>query len=108
MNVLRAIKRSTLALDLYTWLTYKTFVLTRSEQLSWKKLYRQFGARPERSNDIRTVDAFRTDCLRELKKIKTAWPDFNYATRQGRPSLDSMRAADPAPATGLKAITSIS
>ena len=83
MNVLRAIKRSTLALDLYTWLTYKTFVLTRPEQLSWKKLYRQFGARPDRSNDIRTVDNFRTDCLRELKKINMAWPEFNYDTAKG-------------------------
>ena len=83
MNVLRAIKRSTLALDLYTWLTYKTFVLARPEQLSWKKLYRQFGARPDRSNDIRTVDNFRTDCLRELKKINLAWPEFNYDTAKG-------------------------
>ena len=99
MNVLRAIKRSTLALDLYTWLTYKTFVLTRPEQLSWKKLYRQFGARPDRSNDIRTVDNFRTDCLRELKKINLAWPEFNYDTAKSVLSVESLRAVDPAAAT---------
>ena len=102
MNVLRAIKRSTLALDLYTWLTYKTFVLTRSEQLSWKRLYRQFGARPDRSNDIRTVDNFRTDCLRELKKINLAWPELNYDTAKGvlvlnhcAPSIPPLRLFRP-------------
>ena len=26
------------------------------------------------------MDAFRTDCLRELKKIKNAWPDLHYKT----------------------------
>ena len=30
-----------------------------------------------------TVDAFRTKCLRELKKIKLAWPELNYATAPG-------------------------
>ena len=30
-----------------------------------------------------TVDAFRTDCLRELKKIKMAWPDLHYSTPKG-------------------------
>ena len=31
-------------------------------------LYRQFGADPARSNARRTVDSFRTKCIRELKK----------------------------------------
>ena len=30
-----------------------------------------------------TVNDFRKDCLRELKKIKTAWPELNYATAKG-------------------------
>ena len=30
-----------------------------------------------RANETRTVDAFRTDCLRELKKIKDAWPNLH-------------------------------
>ena len=29
------------------------------------------------------VNDFRKDCLRELKKIKTAWPELNYATAKG-------------------------
>ena len=52
-------------------------------RLSWASLYRQFGVDPAKASDKRTVDAFRTKCLRELKKIKTAWPDLNYPTAKG-------------------------
>ena len=83
MNILKALKRSSLGLDLYLWLTYRTFSLKRTLQLSWKRLYRQFGVDPAKADDKRTVDAFRTDCLRELKKIKIAWTDLNYSTAKG-------------------------
>ena len=61
----------------------RTFRLKRPMWLSWRQVYRQFGVDPSRASDKRTVDAFRTDCLRELKKIKLAWPDLNYATAKG-------------------------
>ena len=83
LNTLRAMKRSPLGLDLYLWLTYRTFNLTRPLRLTWPKLYRQFGADPAKAGNRRTVDAFRTDCLRELKKIKDAWPDLHYQTVKG-------------------------
>ena len=71
LNTLRAMKRSPLGLDLYLWLTYRTFGLKRPLRLTWPLLYRQFGVDPSRSNDKFTIRNFRTDCLRELKKIKT-------------------------------------
>ena len=83
MNILKAMKRSSLGLDWYLWLTYRTFALKRPLSLSWRQLYRQFGADPDKASDKRTVDALRMDCLRELKKIKAAWPDLNYATAKG-------------------------
>ena len=83
MNILKALKRSSLGLDLYLWLTYRTFTLTRPLRLSWRQLYRQFGAAPVKADDHYIVRDFRTDCLRELKKIKTAWPDLKYATAKG-------------------------
>ena len=83
MNILKAMKRSSLGLDLYLWVTYRTFSLTRPLRLSWPRLYRQFGVDPAKAGDNRTVQAFRTDCLREFKKIKTAWPELNYATGKG-------------------------
>ena len=83
MNTLTALKRSALGLDLYLWLVYRTFALRAPLRLSWRALYRQFGAEPAKASDKRTVDDFRKDCLRELKKIKLAWPDLNYYTPKG-------------------------
>ncbi len=83
MNTLKALKRSSLGLDLYLWSAYRTFALTRPLQLSWRQVYRQFGLDPAKASDKRTVDAFRTKCLRGLKKIKMAWPNLNYATAKG-------------------------
>ena len=82
MNILKALKRSSLGLDLCLWVVYRTFTLKRPMRLSWARLYRQFGVNLAQAGDPRTVDAFRTDCLRELKKIKTAWPELNYVTAQ--------------------------
>ena len=83
MNTLTALKRSSLGLDLYLWLTYRVFALQRPLRLSWKHLYRQFGADPAKASDKFIVRNFRTDCLRELKKIKLAWPELNYTTAPG-------------------------
>ena len=83
MNTLTAMKRSPLGLDLYMWVAYRTFSLKRPLRLSWKRIYQQFGVNPEKADDKRPVDYFRTDCLRELKKIKLAWPELNYATAPG-------------------------
>ena len=83
LNILKALKRSSLGIAFYLWLTYRTFTLKGPLRLSWGRLYGQFGVDPAQSGDKRTVDYFRTDCLRELKKIQVAWPDLNYAMAQG-------------------------
>ena len=48
MNILKALKRSPLGLDLYMWLTYRMFSLDGPKRLSWPMLYRQFGADPRK------------------------------------------------------------
>ena len=83
MNILKVLKRSSLGLDLYLWLTYRTFTLHAPLRLSWSRLYHQFGVNPAKGGNRVTVDNFRKDCLQELIKIKTAWPDLNYAAAQG-------------------------
>ena len=83
MNTLKALKRSPLGLDLYLWLVYRTFPLRAPLRLTWKQLYHQFGAHPAQADDKYTVRNFRTKCLRELKKIKLAWPELNYSTAPG-------------------------
>ena len=83
MDTLKALKRCSLGLDLYLWISYRTFALTRPLRLTWKQLYRQFGAHPAKASDNQTVQNFRYKILRELKKIKIAWPDLNYSTALG-------------------------
>ena len=83
MNTLKALKRCALGLDLYLWLSYRTFALRAPQQLTWRQLYRQFGADPAKANNKFTVRSFREKVLRELKKIKLAWPELNYSTAPG-------------------------
>jgi len=83
MNTLKALKRSSLGLDLYMWLTYRTFALKKPILLPWRQIYRQFGVDPARATDKFTVRDFRRKCLRELKKIEQAWPDLNYGIVRG-------------------------
>ena len=99
MNTLKALKRSPLGLDLYMWAVYRTFSLDRPMRLSWRSLYRQFGANPAKASYKLVVNDFRKDCLRELKKIKLVWPDLNCATAKGvlilSPSKPAIPPADP-------------
>ena len=82
MNTLTALKRCALDLDLYLWINYRTFALRAPLRLTWRQVYRQFGPNPdEHSHDA--IQNFRRRVLRELKKIKLAWPSLNYATDRG-------------------------
>ena len=83
MNTLKALKRCALGLDLYLWLTYRMFTLRAPLRLPWRYLYRQFDAAPAKTPDKQSIKFFRRKVLRELKKIKLAWPDLNYATARG-------------------------
>ena len=83
MNTLKALKRCALGLDLYLWLTYRIFTLKSLQRLTWQQLYRQFGTDPAKASDKFIVRNFRQNVLRELKKIKLAWPELNYTTARG-------------------------
>ena len=83
LHTLKALKRSPLGLDLYFWLTYRTFSLKTPLCLSWRQIFRQFGADPEKAGKKGSVSRFRGEVLRELKKIKRAWPDLRYHTVTG-------------------------
>ena len=97
MNALTALKRCSLGLDLYLWLVYRTFPLRAPQRITWRQVYRQFGTDPDQTSDKQTVKNFRRKVLRELKKIKLAWPDLNYTTAPGvlilHPSAPGHRAA---------------
>jgi hypothetical protein len=87
MQILKAMRRSSLGLDLYMWLSYKTYTLYRlnrgSELLSWEQLYRQFGAFPDRASDRFVLRDFRKDALREITKLKCCWPSLDVGLPKG-------------------------
>ena len=83
MNTLTALKRSSLGLDLYLWLVYRTFPLRAPQRITWRQVYGQFGVDPARASDRVTVRNFQREVLRELKKIKLAWTGLNYSTAPG-------------------------
>ena len=95
MNILKALKRSSLGLDLYMWLTYRTFALKKPVMLRWSDLYRQFGVHPERADDRYVVKDFRKDSLREMKKIKNAWKGLNYGLVRGALIVSPSRPTIP-------------
>ena len=69
MRVLRALKRSPLALDLYAWATYKTFSVNRKGQeqmVPWEGLSRQLGG------DYASIRDFRKAVRDAIRKITAA------------------------------------
>ena len=99
MRILKVMKRSSLGLDLYMWLSYKTHSLytnaRKPEQLTWQRIYRQFGPNPDKADDKHVVNDFRKEVLRELTKLKACWPTLALDTPIGcleirpcKPSID--------------------
>ena len=93
LNILKSLKRSPLGLDMYLWLTYRMFNLTRPMRLTWPLLYRQFGIDPAKATDKFTVRDFRADCLREFKKSRTCGRTCTITRSQGRSCFHPRRRA---------------
>lgn len=81
MRVLKEIKQSALAIDLYLVLTYRMSYMKKPTDISWKQLHDQFGADYTGKYGY---DNFRKECLKHLKHIKQAWPALTYSTPRGR------------------------
>ena len=104
MNTLKALKRCALGLDLYMWLTYRTFTLKRPLRLSWRQLYRQFDGEPGRVKDNVTIQNFRRKVRREFKNSK--WRGLALTTRRcvGRRHL-AVAPTYPARRRGLRSFS---
>lgn len=81
MRILRAVKRSPLGIDLYTTLTYRVSYMKNATAISWEQLHKQIGA--DYSGD-HGLNEFTKAAKRELRKLKVAWPQLQYATPRGR------------------------
>ena len=67
MRAIKALKKSPMALDIYTWLTYRVSYLKRPTAISWESLAMQFGSSYSRQRD------FKTAFMSELKKVVTVY-----------------------------------
>lgn len=83
MSVLNALKGSSLALDAYNWLVYRSYVVTASGKpafISWNLLAQQFGS------DYANVKDFKRKLKESLRKVAAAHMhlDFNTYIEEGR------------------------
>jgi hypothetical protein len=87
-RILREIKQSSLAVDLYLWTTYRAACIDESLTLSWQQVHDQMGA------DYSRVADFARKARKHLQKISMIWTDLQYETPRGRlklyPSLPSV------------------
>ena len=77
IRVLRAIKQSPLALDLYAWVTWRVFKLDKAAFIPWKGLMDQMGSEYARS------DNFSKKAKASLRKIQGAYPALKLTFAKG-------------------------
>ncbi|MDE2755663.1 MAG: replication protein RepA [Acidobacteriota bacterium] len=87
LNCLHALRRSTLGLDLYLWLTCRTFSLTDALALTRAQVYASMALSLRRLATTSPSGTIAEKCLGELKKIKLNWPEVNDATEPWRLNL---------------------
>ncbi len=87
MRVLRAIKRSPLALDLYAWATWRVFKLEQSAFVPWRGLLEQMGA------EYKNADEFARKAKTTFRKIKAVYPALKLDFAKGGLVLHPSRTA---------------
>jgi hypothetical protein len=70
MGIVSAIKQSPLALDLYTWLTYRMLSINKPTRVSWTALSSQLGSDYTSERDLKKK------AKEALRKIYSLWPDL--------------------------------
>ena len=85
MRAIRALKKSPMALDIYTWLTYRASYLKRPTVIPWSSLALQFGS------NYAELRNFKTAFMAVLKKVVLVYEQVQVeATEHGlivKPSL---------------------
>jgi hypothetical protein len=78
MRALMTLKQSPMALDIYTWLTYRMSYLAKSTIIPWEALEMQFGA------DYKVTRQFKAAFIGHLRAVCTVYPEARVeATDQG-------------------------
>ena len=71
-RVLKILSSSPLALDLYSWLTYRYSYLNKKTSIPWKELMKQLGS--EFASSPQGIQGFKRATVKALQKINTFWP----------------------------------
>ena len=74
MRAVLALQQSPLELDIYQWLSYRMFYLSRPSFPTWKQLYLQFGSTYGRPRDFK--DAFE----KALQSVMKVYPRVNVSS----------------------------
>ena len=83
MNTLTALKRCALGLDLYLWLTYRTFTLRAPLRLTW----RQFGPNPNNAITHDAIQKLPQPHPARAKENQAGLAGVELLDGQGRPEL---------------------
>ena len=93
MRVLKALKRSPLALDLYAWVCYRAFAIVQKNQppqfMAWSVLMRQLGA------DYGTANDFQKKAAPVLRRIAALYPGLKIGQAKGGFTIHATRLAVP-------------
>jgi hypothetical protein len=76
LRVLKALKQSPMALDIYCWLTYRMSYLKNETEIPWGLLQMQFGA------DYKDLYEFRRNFVKQLKFVLEVYQDARASDEQ--------------------------
>lgn len=91
LRALKALKGSSLGLDIYSWLSYRMSYLQSTTIIPWEKLSLQFGS------DYKELRDFKRNFLKELKKVLVIYDAKTTISKEGlmlHPSLTLIRKVE--------------
>jgi len=100
MRAIQALRQSSLALDIYTWLTHRVSYLERPVRIPWVALQQQVGSEYSDPKD------FKRKVKHALVSIQALWPDLNLGEATGgfivKPSRPHVRPTTLVPAVKVE------
>ena len=86
---IKAIKNSSVTMDVYVWLCYRLRSLTKSTTVSWEALHNQFGS------SVKELKRFKNSFVVPLKEALAVYPDAKVDIVQSGLILRPSRSAIP-------------
>ena len=77
MRALKILKQSPMALDIYTFLTYRMSYLRKSTVIPWESLQNQLGS--DYAKTPEGLRNFKKKFLRQLAMVRVVYPDVNIS-----------------------------